>query len=296
MLSLRSLLTALMTLSISTVIFASEADEYREKAMAMEREAKELAEHGKIEEAKRLDREASELFQRAEHLERDRPDPRRIELQEIRNRLHDLENEHQKLSTREGAEPRLNEIRRESEHLERVMHELFTDIEREHQGDRRSNEMREGREHEEHHGDEYHRDDHHGDEHRDHRGDDHRDHHGDEHRGDDREHHGDEHREHHGDDDREHHGDEHDSPQGEIMHRLQNMRIAVDHLHQAGLHDIAEHVAQRARAAEQELHQREQESHHENHDDPVHQVMRQLEMLRHEIGRLREDVNQLKNR
>jgi len=91
----------------------------------------------------------------------------------------------------------------------------------------------------------------------------------------------------------------------EMMHRLENMRIAVDHLHQAGLHDVAEHVAQRAEATEKELHgfrmEQERREHGEHpeaqeHDDPIHHVMRQLEEMRHEIGRLHEEINHLRNR
>ena len=70
------------------------------------------------------------------------------------------------------------------------------------------------------------------------------------------------------------------------------MRIAVEHLNQAGLHDIAEHVAQRAEATERELHER----HRQQGSDAMHEVMKQLDEMRHEIGRLRDEVNELREK
>jgi len=84
----------------------------------------------------------------------------------------------------------------------------------------------------------------------------------------------------------------HDVPHEEITRRLEHMRIAVDHLHQAGLHDIAEHVAERAEATERELH--EHQKHHG--DDVIHEIMKQLDDLRHEVGRLRDEVNELRRK
>lgn len=85
---------------------------------------------------------------------------------------------------------------------------------------------------------------------------------------------------------------EHRGPDEDIARRLEHMRIALEHLNQAGLHDIAEHVAERAEAAERELH--EHQRHHEG--DVMHEVMKQLEELRHEVGRLRDDVNELRKK
>lgn len=83
---------------------------------------------------------------------------------------------------------------------------------------------------------------------------------------------------------------EHRGPDGDIARRLEHMRIAVEHLNHAGLHDIAEHVAERAEATERELH--EQHRHHEG--DPIQQIMKQLDEIRHEVGRLRDEVNKLR--
>ena len=81
-------------------------------------------------------------------------------------------------------------------------------------------------------------------------------------------------------------------PSEDIARRLEQMRIAVDHLNQAGLHDIAEHVAQRAEAAERELH--EQQKHQGG--DVMHMIMKQLDELRHEVGRLRDEMNELRKK
>ena len=86
--------------------------------------------------------------------------------------------------------------------------------------------------------------------------------------------------------------DEHGGPHDDIARRLEHMRIAVEHLNHAGLHDIAEHVAERAEATERELHERHR--HHEG--DVIHEIMKQLDELRHEVGRLRDEVSELKEK
>lgn len=79
-------------------------------------------------------------------------------------------------------------------------------------------------------------------------------------------------------------------PRQEIARRLEHMRIAIENLNMAGLHDIAGRVAERAEAAEAELHQ-----HAEPHKaDSQHALIEQLEEMRHEMARLREEVRQLK--
>ena len=100
------------------------------------------------------------------------------------------------------------------------------------------------------------------------------------------------------------------------MHRLENMRVAVDHLHEAGLHDIADHVAERAHGTEREMNeQREhlererierenrdrenidrEQADHRHHHDPMQEVMRQLDELRRQIGHLHGEIEHLRNR
>ena len=86
------------------------------------------------------------------------------------------------------------------------------------------------------------------------------------------------------------HRDDHRGPDGDIERRLKHMRAAAEHLHHAGLHDVSNHVIQRIHAVERELH------HHRDHheDNPIHAIMRQLEEMRHEMSRLREELNDLR--
>ena len=111
-------------------------------------------------------------------------------------------------------------------------------------------------------------------------------------------------RDHHHGPDQHHDPDQHHGPDqrvaeirkmerhDETAERLEHMRMAVEHLNHAGLHDVAEHVAARAEAAERELHE------HRRHQggDVMREIMKQLDELRHEVGRLRDDVNELREK
>lgn len=79
-------------------------------------------------------------------------------------------------------------------------------------------------------------------------------------------------------------------PHDDIARRLEHMRIAIEHLNHAGLHEIAEHVAKRAEASEKELH----EQHQGRQGDAIHEVMSQIDEIRREMGRLRDEVQELK--
>ncbi len=81
-------------------------------------------------------------------------------------------------------------------------------------------------------------------------------------------------------------------PHDDIAPRLEHMRAAVEHLKQAGLHDIAVHVSERAEATEREMHER----HSRLEGNVLHEVMMQLQEVRREMGRLRDEVNELKKR
>ncbi len=83
---------------------------------------------------------------------------------------------------------------------------------------------------------------------------------------------------------------EHSTPPEDIARRLEHMHIAVEHLNHAGLNDVAEHVALRAKAAQRELHEHRQEQ----VADVMPEIMKQLDDLRHEVGRLRDEVNELR--
>jgi len=160
---------ALSLFTVTAFVWASESDELRERARAMQREAAELAERGHGKEAENLERKALAMVEEAEHLEHHRPNHRDAEIREMQERLEKLRLEERELKEIGGKEERLVDVRQEAERIERELHELS-------------------------------------------------------------------------------HG-EHPEEAGshnEIARRLEHMRIAVEHLNHAGLHDIAEHVAERA--------------------------------------------------
>ncbi len=199
-------------LAVTAVVWASESDELREKAKAMQREVAELAEHGHHQEAANLERKAMAILEEAERLEHHRPDQRKAEIMEMEEQLRMLLLEERKLKETGGSKERLADVRREVEGIR----------------DRLTLMLRES----------------------------------------------------------------HDAPQDEVARRLEHMRIAVDHLHQAGLHDVAEHVAERAEATERELH--EHQKHHGG--DVMHEIVKQLDELRHQVGQLRDEVNELRKK
>ena len=200
-------------LAITAFVWASESDDLREKAKAMQREAAELAERGHGEEAANLKRRVMEMLEEAERLEHQHPERREAEIMELQRLLEKLRMEEKELASHDGNRERLEDVRREAHRVEMELREISQDRHR-----------------------------------------------------------------------------EHPAPHEEIARRLEHMRIAVEHLNHAGLHDIAEHVAERAHAAERELDQHQR--HHEG--DVMHEMMRQLEEVRHEVGRLREEVKELR--
>ena len=209
--------TIVAFLVLTAFVSASESDELREKAKAMQREAAELAEHGHKEEATNLKRNAMAMLKEAEHLDRSGVDERHPEIMKLKLHLEMLRREERKLeevADTAGREERLDGIRREAEEIENHLRHL-----------------------------------------------------------------------------RESH-DEHGGPHDDIARRLEHMQIAVEHLNHAGLHDIAEHVAERAEATERDLHEHRQTQ----GGDVMHEIMKQLGELRHEVRRLRNEVSELKER
>ena len=198
-------------LAVTAFVWASESDELREKAKAMQREAAELAEHGHKEEATNLKRKAMAMLEEAERLQHGRLEERHPEIMKLRLHLEKLRQEEKQLEEKAGARERLADVRTEAWRIVRKLRELS-------------------------------------------------------------------------------HGPEH--PHDDVARRLEHMRIAVEHLNHAGLHDVAEHVAERAEAAERELHERQK--HHGG--DVMHEIMKQLDELRHEVGRLRDEVNELRKK
>jgi hypothetical protein len=202
-------------LGCTVIVWASEADELREKAEAMRREAAKLGEQGHREEAENLERRASAMLNEAEQPGRHRPEQHEAEVVELKRMLERLRQEEAHLREEGESEDRLADVRREAEQVEMELWELS---------------------------------------HRPRRED--------------------------------------DVPHDELAGRLEHMHIAIEHLNQAGLHEIAEHVVQRAEATERELH--EQRPHHDG--DVMHAILQQLEDLQHQIGRLRDEVNDLRQR
>jgi hypothetical protein len=206
---------AIACLAVAAFVWASELDELREKAEAMQREAAELAEQGRKREAARLKRKALDMLVEAERLEHFRQDQRKAEIVELNRLLETLRQEQRELEGIAGQGERLRDVRREAERVKLKLRQLSLEPQRERV-----------------------------------------------------------------------------APHEEIASRLEHMRIAVDHLKQAGLLEIAEHVAQRAAAAEREL--RKHQEHHA--DDVMHEIMRQLDELRHQVERLRDELNELRRR
>ncbi len=202
-------------LAVTAFVWASESDELRDKAKAMQREAAELAEQGHEQEAVNLKRKAMAMLKEAEHLDHGGLDQRHPQIMKLKLHLDKLRQEEKQLEEKAGAGERLADVRTEAGRVERELRELA---------------------------------------------------HGPEH--------------------------PHGAPQDDIVSRLEHMRIAVEHLNHAGLHDVAAHVVERAEAAERDLHERH--GHHEG--DVMHEIMKQLDEIRHEVGRLRDEVNELREK
>ena len=86
------------------------------------------------------------------------------------------------------------------------------------------------------------------------------------------------------------HGHEHGGREVEMHERIEHMRIAAEHLHHAGMHELAEDVERQAHSREREFGEhrpRREEGPHEG-------VMDQLNDLRREVERLRDEVTELR--
>lgn len=205
---------------VTSFVSASEPDEIREKAKAVQREAIELAELGRNEEAANLKRQATTMLEEADrlqrdHLQRERLDQGKAKIMRLRRSLEELRHEEDRLRQNPDASERLANVRRRAQQVESELEGLS---------------------------DESHR--------------------------------------------------QQAAPHHEIVGRLEHMRIAVEHLHHSGLHDVAEKVAQQAEAMERELHERQKHP----SDKLLREMMKQLDQIRDEVGRLRGEVNELKER
>ena len=119
----KMLFLSITLLTLAGVLWASEADELREKARAMQREAAEIAEQGHREEAENLERNVIKMLEEAERLERNRPDQRDAEIRELERHLEGLRREEREFKET-GNKEGLADVRREAERAERELREL----------------------------------------------------------------------------------------------------------------------------------------------------------------------------
>jgi len=104
------LITTAFLLTASAT-FGLEADELREKAQAMKREAVELKERGRVQAAEDLARKAAELAEAAERLEGKRPKVSEQEIEKLHGHLKDLLDKERRMKEARAPERDLAEIR-----------------------------------------------------------------------------------------------------------------------------------------------------------------------------------------
>ncbi len=83
-----------------------------------------------------------------------------------------------------------------------------------------------------------------------------------------------------------------DGSREDSIQRLEHILIAVDHLHKAGLHELAEQAAHQAEEIERRLQLRTKQQ----DDRLVHEILQQLNAMQAEIQDLRRSVQQLHER
>jgi len=208
----------LACLAVTAFVWASEPDELREKAQAIQREAAELAQQGHQQEAINLKRKALAMMEEAANLEHARLDHDHPEIAKLQYWIERIREEEALLvekveAENVEAEKQLDDLRRKAAAMEDKLRHLVAESEREKA-----------------------------------------------------------------------------APREDIARRLEHLRIAVEHLNQAGLPDVAEQIARQAEAAERELHER----HRREEGDVLHAILKQLDELRKDTALLRDAVNQLR--
>lgn len=229
-----------------TTARSNEADELREKAKAIQREAEQLAKQGRKEESQKLAREAKELLHAAEKHEAAKPSKESDrEIDELHQRLKTLAEKERVLKESQNEEG-LAELRKHRATVERELEELHQHRERKlspKHGFKRSPEFPE--------------------------------------------------------------------PLQEAGRRLKHLHVAIENLHAAGMHDVAEELTKRAEAMEREFHHareqfaKEQESAEQRkHFEPDRKQSgpkgkfspghAPIDELREELHRLRAELNELR--
>ena len=126
------MLLGVMLLCCVGVLLASEADELRERAKAVRKQAALIAEQGNREEAERLEKEAVALLEAAERQETkakehgdkgDRPGLDK-EVHHLKERLHDLLTKERKLKEASAPEQELAEVREQIAGTERELRQI----------------------------------------------------------------------------------------------------------------------------------------------------------------------------
>lgn len=124
--TLAGMVFGVLLLSGIGILVASEADELRERARAVQKEAAALAERGEKEQAIRLQKESEELLKAARQLEvkakghSDKPERPDIDkaARSLHERLEDLHAQHRKLTETKASEKELAEVREQIERAE----------------------------------------------------------------------------------------------------------------------------------------------------------------------------------
>lgn len=130
--TLSGMILGLLLFCLCGVLLASETDDLRERAKAMQKEAAVMAERGKKEEAERLNKESVKLLEAVEQLELkakgrrekgDRPDIE-TEVRHLKERLNDLLANEKKLKETKATETALAEVREQIAGTERELHTI----------------------------------------------------------------------------------------------------------------------------------------------------------------------------
>ena len=296
-----------------------------------EREQTEQREREQMEQRERRgsgQREREEVGQRERRGSESREGPERLnqEFQELEGLLENLRRIDEELGEKFGDDhPERNAVRQEAQEvfrtLENLRHEQQRDMNErrrlEHdprgnpfaRGDGRRDEGNQDGEHQDRERqDGEHQDRDHQDRERQDRERQDRDHQGGEHQ--DRDH---QDREHQGHDDREHgHDQSHEAPHGgpdqhphnsgglPIQERLEHMRMAFEHLRNAGMNDLAEEAMRRVEDMERQLHQDDGPEHQqvqhlvEESHRAIHAVNERLDQIQREVHEMREQFQRMR--
>jgi hypothetical protein len=236
--AMRSAIVFLATLAgtsfVAPSLIASEADELREKAQAMKREAAELKERGRVEAAEDLARKAGELAEAAERLEGKRPKPAGEAIENLQRHLDDLLDKERRMREAKAPQRDLAEIRERIAKTERELAGLRAPHKKQVEGEKWP------------------------------------------------------------------------GPRPEIAakleeagRRIKHLRMAAENLHAAGAADLAKQVMEKADAIEREARETKMRmmEQAERHGGPkTGGIPAEIDELRRDLGRLREEVNDLARR